>query len=99
MSKVRNIFSGLWARMQPVPLQRPDADEFGRVVPFNPALEDAAARRFVHRRHGETDASVANRWALAICELQEELANENAELERELEVALAFSRGGTPCGS
>ena len=93
------IFTGLWARMQPVPLKRPDADEFGRVVPFNPALEDAAARRFVYRRKNESDKSLADRWALAVCELLEEVANENAQLEQELEVALAFGREEPPCGS
>jgi hypothetical protein len=94
-----NIFSGLWARMQPVPLKRSAADEFGRVVPFNAALEDAAARRFVYRQRNESDKSVADRWALAVCELLEEVANENVQLEQELEVALAFGRGETPCGS
>jgi hypothetical protein len=98
MTKVRNIFCGLWARMQPVPLKPPAADEFGRVVPFNVALEDAAAQRFIYRRRNESDKSVADRWALAVCELIEEVANENAELERELEIALKFSRGETPCG-
>ena len=94
-----NIFSGLWTRMQPAPLKRPAADEFGRIVPFNAALEDAAARRFVYRRKNESEKALADRWALAICELQEELVCENAELEQELEVALAFSRGEPPCES
>ena len=85
----------LW-RVLPTPVKE---SEVAELAPFNAALEDGAARRFVFRRRGESDISVANRWALAICELQEELANENAALELELHTALAFSRGETPCGS
>jgi len=91
------MFSKWRARMEPVLMKRPAPDEFGRVTRFNQPLEDGAARRFVVRRRGESDISVANRWALAVCELQEELTNENAELEQELDLALAFSRGETPC--
>jgi hypothetical protein len=79
------------------PARAPPVQEAGVLVPFNRALEDRAARRFVHRRPGETDKSVADRWALAVCELIEETANEHAELEQELEQALAFARGATPC--
>jgi len=96
---MHKFFSAWLARIEPVPLKRPAADEFGKVERFNQPLQDGAARRFVYRRKNESDVSVANRWALAICELQEELANENAELEQELGIALAFSRGETPCGS
>ena len=82
------------SRTAPAPLQ-----EAGVLAPFNAALEDRAARRFVYRRRGESDKSVANRWALAVCELMEETANEHAALEQELEQALAFSRGESPCSS
>ena len=98
MRTLLNRIAGLGKRRRgvPTPVMRAEA---GVLAPFNPVLEDAAAKRFVYRRRGESDTSVANRWALAICELQEELANENAQLEEELEQALAFSRGETPCGS
>lgn len=94
---MHKFFSAWLSRIEPVPLNRSRPDEFGKVQRFNPVLEDGAAKRFIFRRAGETDTSIANRWALAVCELQEELANENAELERELDVALSFTRGEPPC--
>ncbi|MGE3703612.1 MAG: hypothetical protein AB7G08_33545 [Hyphomicrobiaceae bacterium] len=86
---------GLRRKVLPTPKQA----EAGVLAPFNPALEDAAAKRFVYRRRGESDVSVANRWALAVCELLEETAAETAALDLELNQALAFTRGETPCGS
>ena len=81
------------ARLAPAfSLKRSAAEEFGRLLPYNAALEEAAARHRVFRLWGETDKALAHRWALAVCEAIERHSQEIADLEAELDAALAYGK-------
>jgi hypothetical protein len=86
------LFSKWWAQDAPTEAKL-KCDIFGRILPFNPELESVSARFNVWRRNpNENDRQLARRAALAICESLERQAQVTAELERDLDLVLAYDK-------
>jgi len=98
IGSVMRILSHWWARDAPVISKKhPQTDIFGRLLPYNPTLEEIAARYNVWRIGPEPDAAVARRAAIAALEIREVRSQEISSIDADVEALLAFEKASAPC--
>jgi len=98
IASVMRILSYWRARAAPtISKKHPPTDIFGRLLPYNPALEEIATRYNVWRIGPEPDAAVARRATLAALEIREVRSQEISSIDADVEALLAFEKASAPC--